>query len=160
MAAFRQGLAEAGFEDGRNVAIEFRWTEGQGSRLPALAADLAGQQVSVIASSAGIVAARAAKAASASIPVVFVMGGYPVKFGLVARFKPGGNLTGVSFLLNVLAAKRVRLLDPSPLPVKDGERGGQVCDTAASISPECAVVITPRCGRRPRAPLAPRRRLG
>src|SRR3984893_192156 len=102
--------------------------------LPALAADLAGQPVSVIVSSAGIGADRAAKAASASIPIVFVMGGDPIKFGLVARFKPGGNLTGVSFLLNVLAAKLVRLLDLSPLPVKDGERGAQVCDTAASNS--------------------------
>jgi putative ABC transport system substrate-binding protein len=111
VAAFRQGLTEAGFEDGRNVAIEFRWAGGQGSRLPALAADLAGRQASVIVSSSGIVAARAAKGASASIPIVFVMGGDPVKFGLVASFnRPGGNLTGVSFLLNVLAAKRVGLL--------------------------------------------------
>jgi putative tryptophan/tyrosine transport system substrate-binding protein len=123
MAAFRQGLTEAGFEDGRNVAIEFRWTEGQGSRLPALAADLAGQPVSVIVSSAGIVAARAAKTASASIPIVFVMGGYPVKFGLVARFKPGGNLTGVSFLLNVLAGQARSVARPQPSPGKGrGER--------------------------------------
>jgi putative tryptophan/tyrosine transport system substrate-binding protein len=160
MAAFRQGLTEAGFEDGRNVAIEFRWTEGQGSRLPALAADLAGQPVSVIVSSAGIVAARAAKTASASIPIVFVMGGYPVKFGLVARFKPGGNLTGVSFLLNVLAAKRVRLLDLSPLPVKDGREEVKSATPLRQIPPERPVVLTPRCGRRPRAPLARRRRLG
>jgi putative tryptophan/tyrosine transport system substrate-binding protein len=111
VAAFRQGLGEVGYEEGRNVAIEFRWAEGQGSRLPALATDLAGRQVSLIVSSAGTVAARAAKAASASIPILFVMGGDPVKFGLVASLnQPGGNVTGVSFLLNVLAAKRVELL--------------------------------------------------
>jgi putative tryptophan/tyrosine transport system substrate-binding protein len=111
VAAFRQGLREAGYEDGRNVAIEFRWAEGQGARLPDLAADLAGRKVSVIVPSAGIAAARAARAASASIPIVFVMGGDPVAFGLVASInRPGGNTTGVSFLLNVLAAKRIGLL--------------------------------------------------
>jgi putative ABC transport system substrate-binding protein len=111
VAAFRQGLSETGYEDSRNVWIEFRWAEGQGSRLPALAAELAGRSVSVIVRSAGIVAARAAMAASPSIPIVFVMGGDPVKFGIVASInRPGANVTGVSFLLNVLAAKRVELL--------------------------------------------------
>ena len=111
VAAFRQGLGEAGYEVNRNVAIEFRWAEGQGSRLPALAAELAGRSVSVIVPSIGIVATRAAMAASPSIPIVFVMGGDPVKFGVVESInRPGGNVTGVSFLLNVLAAKRVELL--------------------------------------------------
>ena len=111
VAAFRQGLGEAGYEVSRNVAIEFRWAEGQGSRLPALAAELAGRSVSVIVPSIGIVAIRAAMAASRSIPIVFVMGGDPVKLGAVASInRPGGNATGVSFLLNVLAAKRVELL--------------------------------------------------
>ena len=111
VASFRQGLSEAGYEVNRNVAIEFRWAEGQGSRLPALAADLARRSVSVIVPSIGIVAARAAMAASPSIPFVFVMGGDPVKLGVVASInRPGGNVTGVSFLLNVLAAKRVELL--------------------------------------------------
>jgi putative tryptophan/tyrosine transport system substrate-binding protein len=111
VAAFRQGLREAGYEDGRNVAIEFRWAESRNARLPELAADLAGRQVSVLVPSTGIAAARAARAASASIPIVFVMGGDPVAFGLVASLnQPGGNTTGVSFLLNVLAAKRVGLL--------------------------------------------------
>src|SRR4029077_8056061 len=102
---FRQGLREGGYEDGRHTAIESRGAEGQGSRLPALAADLVGRRVSLIASSAGIVAARVANAASDNIPVVFVMGGDPVKFGLVTSLnRPGGRATGVSFLLNVLAA--------------------------------------------------------
>ena len=111
VAAFRQGLKETGYEEDRNVAIEFRWAEGQGSRLPALAAELAGRSVSAIVPSVGIVAARAAMAASATIPIVFVMGGDPVRLGAVASInRPGGNVTGVSFQLNVLAAKRVELL--------------------------------------------------
>jgi putative ABC transport system substrate-binding protein len=111
VAAFRQGLGEAGYEVGRNVAIEFRWAEGEGNRLPALATELADRHVSVIVSSIGIVVARAARAASAGTPLVFVMGGDPVKFGIVSSInRPGGNVTGVSFLLNELAAKRVELL--------------------------------------------------
>ena len=89
VAAFRQGLGEAGYEVNRNVAIEFRWAEGQGSRLPALAAELAGRSVSAIVPSTGIVATRAAMAASPSIPIVFVMGGDPVKFGLCRRASTG-----------------------------------------------------------------------
>jgi putative ABC transport system substrate-binding protein len=111
IAAFREGLKETGYEEGRNVAIEFRWAEGQSSRLPALAGELAARPVSVIVPSVGIVAARAAKAASANIPIVFVMGGDPVRLGMVSSInRPGANVTGVSFQLNVLAAKRVELL--------------------------------------------------
>jgi putative ABC transport system substrate-binding protein len=111
VTAFRQGLGEAGYQDGRNAGIEFRSAEGQGSRLPALAADLAGRRVSVIVASVGIVAARAALAASADTPVVFVMGGDPVALGVVDSLnRPGGRVTGVSSLLNVLAAKRIGLL--------------------------------------------------
>jgi ABC-type uncharacterized transport system substrate-binding protein len=111
VAAFRQGLSETGYDDGRNVWIEFRWAEGQGNRLPALAAELVGRSVSVIVPSVGTVAARAAKAASSSIPIVFLMGGDPVQLGMVASInRPGANVTGVSLLLNVLAAKRVELL--------------------------------------------------
>ena len=111
VAAFRQGLAQAGFEDGRNVAIEFRWAEGKASRLPELAADLVHSQAAVIVPSVGSLAIRAARGASASIPIVFVLGGDPVKLGFVSSLnRPDGNMTGVSFQLNVLAAKRVALL--------------------------------------------------
>jgi putative ABC transport system substrate-binding protein len=111
VTSFRKGLAEAGYEEGSNVAIEFRWAEGQGGRLPALAAELAGRQVSVIIASVGTIAIRAAMAASPSIPILFVLGGDPIKLSVVASFnRPGGRLTGVSLQLNVLAAKRIELL--------------------------------------------------
>jgi len=111
VSSFRKGLAEAGYEEGSNVAIEFRWAEGQGGRLSALAAELVGRQVSVIVASVGTVAIRAAMAASSSIPILFVLGGDPIKLGVVASInRPEGQLTGVSFQLNVLAAKRIELL--------------------------------------------------
>jgi ABC-type uncharacterized transport system substrate-binding protein len=111
VAAVRQGLAEAGYEDGRNLKIEFRWAEGQGSRLPELASALGSRAPAAIVASVGIAAARAVKAASPGIPTVFVMGGDPVGLGMVASLnRPGGNVTGISFQLNVLAAKRVGLL--------------------------------------------------
>ena len=108
--AFRRGLSEAGFVEGRNVAIEYRWAQGEYNRLPALAADLVARRVTVIFSSS-ITSTLAAQAATSTIPIVFDVGVDPVAFGLVTSLShPGGNLTGVAFLLGELWPKRLQLL--------------------------------------------------
>ena len=108
--AFRKGLREVGFVEGHNVAIEYRWAEGEYARLSGLAADLVQQKVAVIVAT-GITAARAAKAATSTIPIVFNTGGDPVKFGLITSFsKPGQNVTGVASLGKVLVAKQLEVL--------------------------------------------------
>jgi putative ABC transport system substrate-binding protein len=110
VAAFRSGLLEAGYVEGRNVAVEYRWPDNQYDRLPALIDDLVGRQVAAIVVMT-TVGAMAVKAATKSIPVVFLVGTDPVEIGLVASLsRPGGNLTGVSSLSATVAAKRIELL--------------------------------------------------
>jgi putative tryptophan/tyrosine transport system substrate-binding protein len=127
VSAFRDGLAQAGYVEGRNVAIEFRWAEGHYDRLSALAADLVDRQVALLVAPGGAPVALAAKSATATIPIVFEMGGDPVALGVVRSLnRPEGNLTGVSSLSVALGPKRIELLH-------------EMLPTAATI----AVVVNP-----------------
>jgi putative ABC transport system substrate-binding protein len=109
--AFREGLAQAGFVEGRNLQIEERWANGDYNALPALAKELVAKGVVAIAATGDVASARAAQDASTTVPIVFTIGGDPVRYRLVESFnRPGGNLTGIAFVPNQLGAKRVQLL--------------------------------------------------
>jgi putative tryptophan/tyrosine transport system substrate-binding protein len=125
--AFRQGLNETGYSEGRNVAIEYHWLDGQYGRLPALTADLVGRRVAVIVTPGSIPVALAAKAATAAIPILFGVGEDPVKLGLVANLaRPGGNLTGVTTLASEVGPKRLELVDPAELAQPLRKSGGPI----------------------------------
>src|SRR6266480_2220901 len=144
--SFREGLAQAGFVEGRNVRIEERWANGNYEALPALAAELVAKGVVAIAATGDVASARAARDASTAVPVVFTIGGDPVRFGLVTSInRPGGHVTGIMFASNVLGAKRVS--EHSPRRSKSAQLRDHARRPRASARPAATPEVVTLCFR-------------
>jgi putative tryptophan/tyrosine transport system substrate-binding protein len=145
VAAFRKGLSDTGYIEGQNVSVEYHWLEGRYDRLPALMADLVRRQVAVIATPGGSLAALAAKAATATIPIVFGVAENPVSIGLVANLaRPGGNATGINFFLGEVVAKRLGLLHEL---VPKAVRLGVLVNPANGLAAEATLRDIPEAAR-------------
>ena len=145
VAAFRKGLSDTGYIEGQNVSVEYHWLEGRYDRLPALMADLVRRQVAVIATPGGSLAALAAKAATATIPIVFGVAENPVSVGLVANLaRPGGNATGINFFLGEVVAKRLGLLHEL---VPKAVRLGVLVNPANGLTAEATLRDIPEAAR-------------